>query len=173
METREEQAIPESQPAHSARPRRALLGQALSGRALFGLGTALCFSISPIFIRHGMETLDSPLLGVTIGMVASALAYGLVLLVRRNGRAGPPIPRRMLLFQLAAGVLVGLSTWARWYALEYAPVGVVLALGRLNVPVVIFLSPILIGRHLERITWRVWLGAGLIVLGSVVLAYSQ
>jgi uncharacterized membrane protein len=50
-----------------------------------------------------------------------------------------------------------------------APVAVVLALGRLNVPVVIVLSPLLVGRMQERVTGRVWLGAGLIVAGSVLL----
>lgn len=45
--------------------------------SLYGLGTAVCFSISPIFIRGGLEQLPSPLLGVTVGMSFSALAYGL------------------------------------------------------------------------------------------------
>jgi len=138
---------------------------------LFGLGTALSFSISPIFIRHGLADLPSPLLGVTVGMVASTLAFGVLLLFRRNHAPGEPIPRRALMLQLAAGILVGLSTWARWLALDMAPVGVVLALGRLNVPVVILLSPLLVGQHLERVNLRVWLGAGLIVIGSLVLSY--
>ncbi|MEJ2302656.1 MAG: EamA family transporter [Anaerolineales bacterium] len=139
--------------------------------AIFGLGTAVCFSISPIFIRHGLAGLPSPLLGVTVGMIASTAAYGLLLLLRRSASSGAAIPKRALLLQLAAGILVGLSTWARWLALDLAPVGVVLALGRLNVPVVIALSPILIGQQIERVTLRVWLGAGLIVAGSIVLAY--
>jgi uncharacterized membrane protein len=138
---------------------------------LFGLGTALSFSISPIFIRHGLANLPSPLLGVTVGMVASTLAFGVLLLFRRNHAPAEPIPRQALMLQLAAGILVGLSTWARWLALDMAPVGVVLALGRLNVPVVILLSPLLVGQQLERVNLRVWLGAGLIVIGSLVLSY--
>jgi uncharacterized membrane protein len=50
-----------------------------------------------------------------------------------------------------------------------APVAVVLALGRLNVPVVLLLSPLLVGRKQERVTARIWLGAGLIVAGSLIL----
>lgn len=136
---------------------------------LYGLATALSFSISPIFIRRGLEGLESPLLGVTIGMFASTLAYGFILVLRRDHATSEPIPRRALVFQLLAGVLVGVSTWARWLALDAAPVGVVLALGRLNVPVVILLSPLLVGQHLERVNLRVWLGAGLIVAGSLIL----
>lgn len=140
--------------------------------ALYGLGTALMFSISPIFIRHGLEELPSPLLGVTIGMLASTLAYGVTLLFRRSQTVQGPIPRQAVLLQLLAATLVGLSTWARWYALDIAPVGVVLALGRLNVVIVTLLSPIMIGANLERVTPRVWIGVGLIVIGSLVLLFS-
>ena len=59
----------------------------------------------------------------------------------------------------------------RWIALNTAPVAVVLALGRLNVPVVILLSPLLVGRLQERVTTRVWLGAALIITGSLILNY--
>jgi uncharacterized membrane protein len=59
----------------------------------------------------------------------------------------------------------------RWIALDKAPVGVVLALGRLNVPVVILLSPMLVGKTQENVTTRVWLGAALIVGGSIILNY--
>ena len=70
-------------------------------------------------------------------------------------------------------MLVGLSTWARWFALDLAPVGVVVALGRLNVPIVIGLSPLLIGQHLEQVTYKVWLGGGLIIAGAFILAFNS
>ena len=139
--------------------------------SLFGLGVAVCFSISPIFIRQGLENLDSPLLGVTIGMGFSALAYGITLLFRRKQIRQGPIPRDALWFQLAASFFVGISTWLRWIALDMAPVSVVLALGRLNVPVVILLAPMLVGKAVENVTLRVWLGAALIVAGSLILNF--
>jgi uncharacterized membrane protein len=76
-----------------------------------------------------------------------------------------------IVFQLAASVFVGLSTWICWIALDKAPVGVVLALGRLNVPVVILLSPMLVGQVQENVTARVWLGTTLIVGDSIILNY--
>jgi uncharacterized membrane protein len=137
--------------------------------SLFGLGTAICFAISAIFIRNGLEGLPSPLLGVSVGMIITTVAYGVVLLFRRTQIQHGPIPGDAWLFQLAAGVMVGLATWARWIALDMAPVAVVMALGRTNVPVVIFLAPLLVGRKAERVTARVWLGAALIVAGAVIL----
>jgi uncharacterized membrane protein len=137
--------------------------------SLFGIGTAICFAVSAIFIRNGLDGLPSPLLGVTVGMISSTLAYGLVLLFRRTRIRQGPIPQGELVVQILAGATVGLSTWARWIALDLAPVAVVMALGRLNVPVVILLAPLLVGRKAERVTARVWLGAALIVAGAVLL----
>ncbi len=86
----------------------------------FGLGTALAWAISPVFIRKGLDGFDSPLLGVTVGLAASLAGY-------------------------------------------------VLALGLMSVPVVLLLSPVLMGREVERVTPAVWLGAALVVGGSLFL----
>lgn len=93
----------------------------------------------------------------------------LVLTFRRKQIRQGSIPWDAWLFQGVAGAFVGLSTWARWVALDMAPVAVVMALGRTNVPVVLLLAPLLVGRQAERVTARVWLGAALIVAGAVIL----
>ena len=74
-----------------------------------------------------------------------------------------------LAFKVIAGVLVALATWWRWIAIDGADVAVVVSLGLLSVPVVLFLSPLLVGKHLERVTPRVWAGAGLVVGGALAL----
>jgi uncharacterized membrane protein len=137
--------------------------------SLFGLGTAVCFAISAIFIRNGLEGLPSPLVGISVGMIITTVVYGVVLIFRRKQIQQGPIPRDAWLFQVAAGAIVALATWARWIALDMAPVAVVMTLGRTNVPVVIFLAPLLVGRKAELVTGRVWLGAALIVAGAVIL----
>ena len=99
----------------------------------------------------------------------TTVIYGIILISRRRQIQQGAITRDALLFQIAAGVCVGLATWARWIALDLAPVAVVLSLARLNVPIVILLSPILVGRKAERVTAKVWLGAILIIAGSIIL----
>jgi drug/metabolite transporter (DMT)-like permease len=138
------------------------------GDAVYGLVTALCWSISPVFIKHALRGLDSPLLGVTIGMVCALAVYaGALAATGRRVRFAEG--RVALAFQLVAGIFVGLSVWSRWYSLEDASVGVVLALSLLSVPVVTALSPFVIGRQLERITPRIVLGAALVVAGALLL----
>src|SRR6266498_3624903 len=52
--------------------------------ASLALAASFCWSLSPIFIRYGLQGLDSPLLGVTVGVTASALGYAVVLLWQRD-----------------------------------------------------------------------------------------
>jgi DME family drug/metabolite transporter len=135
--------------------------------SLFGLGTALCWAVSPILIRQGLRDLPSPLLGVTVGMVAATLAHGLTLPLR--GRRGLRSTREALAWKLAAGVLVAVSTWTRWSAVALVPVAVVLALGLLSVPTVMAVAPALVGRRVERITAPVLAGAAMVVAGALVI----
>jgi len=136
-----------------------------------GLSAALCWAISPLFIRAGLKDLPSPLLGVTIGAAVSALAYGIVLLFQRGRRATLTASTEALTFKIAAGLLVGLSTWMRWIALDLAPVAIVLAITMVSVPLVIFLSPMVSGKHLEHVTATVWAGAGLVLGGALLLTF--
>jgi drug/metabolite transporter (DMT)-like permease len=140
---------------------------------LLGLATAVCWSISPIFIRYGLAELDSPILGVTIGLLACVLGYGLALIGRSLTGLRPAISTDALVFKFMAGLLVGLATWARWVALDLASVAMVLALSLVSVPVVNVLSPLVVGRHLEQVTGQVWLGSALIIGGSLVLIFLR
>jgi DME family drug/metabolite transporter len=136
--------------------------------SLFAFGTAFMWALSPVFTLEGLDELDSPLLGVAIGLIVATLAYGLLVAVRlRRGDSGfsrPGVP-----LKLVAGGVVALATWGRWEALDLEPVGVVLALNLLSVPVVLLLAPVFVGGHLEQVSSRIWLGAALVVAGSLVL----
>jgi len=136
-----------------------------------GLGAAFFWAVSPIFIRIGLQDLPSPLLGVTVGVTASAVGYGAVLLWQRDSWVGAPITSDAWVFKVIAGLLVGLSTWMRWVALDLAPVAVVLALSMISVPLVILLSPLISGKHLERVTAILWIGTGLILSGALLLTF--
>lgn len=136
-----------------------------------GLAAAFFWAVSPIFIRIGLQGLPSPMLGVTIGVTASALSYAVILLWQRERWLGVPITSEAWTFKLLAGVLVGLSTWMRWVALDLAPIAVVLALTMISSPLVILLAPLISGKHLERVTAMLWAGTGLILFGALLLTF--
>jgi drug/metabolite transporter (DMT)-like permease len=133
------------------------------------LAAPLCWSISPTFTRLGLDGLHSPLLGVTVGMTASSLCYGVAFALRRSPISLSEIGREALTYKIAAGVLVGLSTWMRWIALDMVQVAQVLALSLASVPTVNILTPFVVDKKVEQVTARVWGGSALIVAGSLVL----
>ncbi len=160
--------------------RESTTGESASGPVSFsqllsaswlGLTAATCYAISPIFIRLGLQGLPSPLLGVTLGVTASALGYGVFLFWQRERWMSAPISGEAWLYKVIAGVLVGLSTWMRWVALGMAPVAVVLALSMVSAPVVIFLSPLVSGKQLERVTATLWAATAMIVGSALLLTF--
>jgi len=136
-----------------------------------GLSAAFVWGLSPIFIRFGLRDLPSPMLGVTIGVTASTIGYGVILLWQRERWLGVPISQDAWIFKLLAGLLVGLSTWMRWVALDLASVAVVLALTMISSPLVILLAPLISGKHMELVTTVLWAGMGLILLGALLLTF--
>ncbi|HEX4718304.1 MAG TPA: DMT family transporter [Thermoleophilaceae bacterium] len=137
--------------------------------SLPGLATALMWGVSPVLTVEGLKTLHSPLAGVTIGMLAAVAAYGVALVWRGTGLRLGAVARDALAIKIAAAVLVAVATWWRWLALDDQTVAVVLALNLLSVPVVLFVAPLLVGRHLEQVTVRVALGSALVVGGALAL----
>ena len=146
-------------------------------QSLAGLGTALCFSSSSIFIRYGLETIPSPLIGVTIGMVFCTFAYGLILLVRFRKQTEEEkkisYSKQGILLLLFGGIFLGFGTLCRWIAIDLAPIAIVIGLSGLTVPVVLMLSPILMGRNLENVTVRIWIGAGLVIIDASLITFSR
>jgi len=134
-----------------------------------GVSAGMFWAISPIFIKLGLLGLPSPILGVTVGVTASAIGYGIFLMIQRGQLFSKDISREAWTYKLIAGVLVGLSTWMRWVALDLTAVGVVLALSMISTPLVIILSPLISGKHLERVTLTLWAGTGLILGGALLL----
>ena len=148
---------------------------------IFPLLTALCWAISPVFIRWGLDGLSAPIAGVTTGMVASAAAYGAALVARRMRQprrgqtdpAPPQTPRGAYGLLVVAGVLAAAGIAAQWTALELAPVAVVLALGQLSVPVVVLTAPLIVGVPAERLGTRALIGAAAAVVGTLVIIVAR
>ena len=133
------------------------------------LGAIALMVLGAYAVATAREGLDSPLIGVAIGLVVSVAGYALLLAARRPRSRRGPVQRGGVALKLAAGALVALATWGRWEALDLLTVGAVLAFNLLSVPVVLVVAPVVAGRRVEDVTARVWAGAGLVVGGSLIL----
>lgn len=137
----------------------------------FALATAAAWALSPILTVEGLEGLDSPLLGVVVGMLAASLCFGVLLTASSEPIRGSLGGREALGLKLIAGVIVAIATWWRWISLEDADVAVVLALQLMSVPTVLVLAPVVSGRHIEIVTRRIWAGAALVLAGALLLIW--
>jgi drug/metabolite transporter (DMT)-like permease len=145
---------------------------AIERDSIFAFGTAFMWALSAVLTVEALKGLDSPLLGVTLGLIAATAALGGALAARGALGTIRSIAGGSLAFKVSAAVLVAIATWFRLLALDDTDVAIVLAAGLTNVPVTLVLAPILVGRHVERVDVRVWLGALLVasgVLGLMVL----
>jgi len=141
---------------------------AIERDSIFAFGTAFMWALSAVLTVQALKGLHSPLLGVTLGLLAATAALGGALLARGSLGAVRSIARNTLALKLAAAVLVAFATWFRLLALNETDVAVVLATNLVAVPITLLLAPLMVGRHLEHADARVWVG-GLLV-GAGVLA---
>jgi drug/metabolite transporter (DMT)-like permease len=142
----------------------------------FGLLTGACWAVSPVFFRWGYAETPLIYVAVLVSLGAASVVSGAVWLATdgkgsRNKLAAGRLPLRPSTFwtlQLLAGVIVGTAIFARWIALVSLSIVAVNSINMLNVPIVVFLAPLLLGHALERTGWRLWLGTACI-LGGVGL----
>jgi uncharacterized membrane protein len=127
------------------------------------------WALSAVLTVEALEGLDSPLLGVTLGLLAATAALGVTLLARGSLGAIRSIARNTLTLKLLAAVLVAFATWFRLLALDETDVAVVLATNLVGVPITLVLAPIMVGRHVEQADARVWFGGLLVVVGVLAV----
>jgi hypothetical protein len=70
------------------------------------------WALSSIFIWAGFRKLHCPLLSVTVGLAASAVGFGSLLLFKPQDRTAKNITGEIWFFKMLARLLVGMSTWA-------------------------------------------------------------
>ena len=144
-------------------------GVAIERDSIFAFGTSFMWALSAVLTVEALEGLDSPLLGVTIGLLAATATLGGVLAARGSLGTMRLIARNALGLKLLAAALVAFATWFRLLALDVTAVAVVLAANQVTVPITLVLAPIMVGRHLEQAGSRVWLGGALVVAGVLAL----
>lgn len=138
----------------------------LSG-SLFGLLTALSFSVSPIFVRLGMEEGASAEIGLTVGLTAAAVSWVVVMSI--FDRAALDVRRlrgsRPVLWETAAAATIVTGTWLRYLAMALIPLAIVSAVGRVNILVILLLSR-------RTTTLRLWIGGALIIAGTALFSFG-
>ncbi len=143
-------------------------------KMLFGLGAALCYSISPLFVRLGLNNFNYPVIAVGTGLFIALLTSIIMLTlskIRQKKILKIFIPGRPFFYQIIAGILIGSATLLRYAALNESPLAIVSTLSRINIPVIMVISPVILKSSLEKNTLGAWFGAGLIISGALIIGF--
>lgn len=131
---------------------------------IWALLSALFAGLTAVLAKAGVKDIDSKLATAIRTAVILIFAWSIVL-ARPTGSIHSLAPRTWMFL-----VLSGLATGASWLcyfrALQLGEVSRVAPVDKLSVVVAMALSVLFFNEHL---TWRHWLGGGLIVSGTIVL----
>jgi drug/metabolite transporter (DMT)-like permease len=128
-------------------------------------GAMLSYGVRPLFLKFGLEAVDLPLTAAFVGAIA-ALAYALLF----GDRTGLRTVRHEPAFGLfvVSGVLQAIGFLALTLGLSGGEVSVVYPVTA-SAPLFTLMFTWLLLKGPERLTWRIVLGAVLIVSGVVFL----
>ncbi|UCD78559.1 MAG: DMT family transporter [Desulfobacterales bacterium] len=135
---------------------------------IFPLLSALFFSFAIVTRKMGLNILDSPLFGVTVGFATSLVIYLIVCLVSKKLRASISIKKEDFPYFCAAGISLTAAWLTMFYALSYGDAIVVAPLSNLHPLFVLVLSYFFLGR-VEKITRGILVGVCVVVAGVLLV----
>ena len=137
----------------------------------YALVVALLWGISPQLIRLGLQGLDSPMLGLTVGLAFTVPLHALTLTVARAWRRGP-VPAAALKWMALGGLAGALAVSAQWISFDLTSVAIAITVQQLAVLVVVGLVPFVFREPIERVTMRLVGGAVTMLVGSALVVLA-
>ena len=139
---------------------------------IFPLLSALFFSFAVVTRKMGLNILDSPIFGVTVGFVTSMVIYSLVCLGSKKLRSSISVKKQDLPLFLGAGIFLTTAWLTLFYALSYGEAIIVTPLASLHPLFVLVLSYFFLG-EVEKITKGILVGACVVVAGVLLITTGQ
>lgn len=131
---------------------------------MYAFGSALAASATAILAKIGISGVPSNLATALRTTVVLLFAWAIVF-ATRDHLALRELKPRSVLFLVLSGVGTGVSWLAYFKALSIAPASRVAPIDKLSLAFTIGLAALVLG---ESISWRVGLGAALMVAGALL-----
>lgn len=131
----------------------------------YALLSAFFAALVAIFAKLGMSKVDSDLATAIRTVVILVLAWSIAWF-RGKLDGIVNLDRSAILFLVLSGLATGFSWLFYFRAMQMGKVSQVAPIDRLSLAIVIVLSALFLG---EAITWKVALGAALIIAGTIVV----
>ncbi|WP_299252136.1 EamA family transporter [uncultured Cytophaga sp.] len=131
----------------------------------YALLSALFAALTAIFAKVGIKGVNSDLATAIRTVVIVIVAWGIVFFRKELPGIGT-LTKQNLLFLILSGLATGLSWIFYFKALQLGEVSQVAPVDKLSVALAIILSVLFLG---EVLTWKLAIGALLIIAGTIVL----
>lgn len=168
-----EQVIPNAHPLKAAVPGKDLDRSTLYRGVVYGIGSAIFWGSSAIFIKLGLDAGGSPINGSLIAYSAASMTILPSALYNKKHREeilhGDKISFKIALF---SGLTTNVAQLLRFLALGFGSV-IVVSLVQRTVPLWVVLFGFVFNREYESFSRWVLLGNGLLIAGTVLILISS
>lgn len=134
---------------------------------LYALLSAFFAALTAIFVKLGVSNINSNL-ATGIRTLIILFMVWIIILAKGETREIGSISKQTLAFLAISGIATGLSWLFYFKALQVGKVSQVAAVDKLSVALVIVFSAIFLN---ETLTLKTLIGAGLIIVGTLVLSF--
>ncbi|HEX2733599.1 MAG TPA: EamA family transporter [Polyangiaceae bacterium] len=131
---------------------------------LWALASAIAAAATAVLAKAGVEGVPSNLATAVRTSVVLVFAWAIAF-ATREAQGLVTLKGRALLFLLLSGIGTGVSWLAYFKALSLAPASKVAPIDKLSLAFTLVLAALFLG---ETLSWRVALGAALIVAGALL-----
>lgn len=135
---------------------------------IFALLAAFLVGLAIVIRKMGLNILDEPLFGVTVGFTTSLVFYTIMCLAFKGMRAAISLNRKNTLYLCGAGVFLTAGWLTLFYALSYGDAIIVAPLASLH-PVMVLGWSYLFFKDMEKITFKTVLGIILVLIGVLLI----
>jgi transporter family protein len=131
----------------------------------YALLSALFAALTAVFAKIGIKGVNSDLATAIRTVVILIVAWSIVIFRKELSGIGT-LTKQNLIFLVLSGLATGLSWIFYFKALQLGEVSQVAPVDKLSVALAIILSVVFLG---EVLTWKLAIGALLIIAGTIVL----
>ncbi len=135
---------------------------------IYALLSAVFAALMTIFAKIGIKDVNSNLATAIRTVVVLFMIWSIVW-ARGEAKGMGELTRQNWLFLVISGVATGLSWIFYFKALQMGTASQVASVDKLSIALTIVLSVIFLG---ETLTWKTGIGAGLVILGTMVLVWE-
>ena len=139
-------------------------------RPWLALMVASLWGTSPMLIRKGLEGLDEPVLGLTIGLGAALVLHAAGLTVAGMWK-WPKMPRATYKWMMLGGLTGAIGIGAQWVSFGLTTIAIAITVQQLATLVIVALAPVLFDAKFEKLTPPLILGTLSMLAGSAIVVW--